>query len=280
MRSPAAHVRATLAITRWNLRLVGRAKLFWLLVAMGLIHFVFHFVLIYVKAQVSVQSPGMSRFMEQYLVTGQGTAYRDFLTAQSIGMVMLLAYAGVVLVTADFRAGGVLFYLARPIGRWHYIAGKWLALTIMCGLLTLLPALVLFLAYGLFLNDSNYWIENPRIAVGIVGYGLLMMSVPSLLLLALGVVCRKPVTLVMTWCIVFLLLPALSELLREVFRERDWRLLNLFRSLRMLGEACFGTLSYDTEVPYLGWAASIVMGVTIMSLVSLRMRLQPLEIIE
>ena len=40
---------------------------------------------------------------------------------------IVLALAGSVLVGNDFRFGSLPFYLSKPLGRWHYVLGKCLA---------------------------------------------------------------------------------------------------------------------------------------------------------
>ena len=277
---PAPGWRSVWAIARWNVRLIVRRKLFWLLVAFGLLNFLMHFTLIYIKAQVLVANPGVERFLEGYLPTGTGSAYRDFLFGQSLAVMLVLAYAGVVLITSDHRLGGLAFYLARPIDKFHYIAGKALALWFLVGLMTVAPGLLLFAEYGLFSQSVSYWLENPRIAVGIVGYGALIMAVPSLLLMALATVCRRAAPLMMVWSAIFVVAPAVSELLRVIFDERDWRLLDLMRSLRMIGELCFGAVRYTSEEAYLGWAAVVVTGVFVGSVAVLFWRLRAVDVVK
>lgn len=280
VESAPSRWRASLAICRWNLRLIMRHRTFWLIVALGLMHFLLHFALIYTKAQVIVQQPRVAKFLDRYLVTGDGNAYREFLTMQSRAVILLLAYAGVVLVGSDFRMGGISFYLSKPIGKLQYVFGKLLALWTIVGVLTLVPALVLFAEYGLFSDSIRYWSENPRIFVGIVGYSLLLMIVPSFLLLAVGAVCRRAAPLVMVWLTLFLVLPALGELLRTIFDSRGWRLINLWQTMRMLGELAFGVIRFQSERGYVGAAAVILLAVCGLSIAVLSWRLRAVEVVE
>ena len=66
VRAPGAHWRSVWAICRWNLRIVMRQKLFWLLVALGMLHFLVHYVFIYIKAQISIDAPGFAKFIDNY----------------------------------------------------------------------------------------------------------------------------------------------------------------------------------------------------------------------
>lgn len=234
------HVGTTWAICRWNLWLVARRRLFWVLIALGLLNFLTHFALIYAKAQIEVRSPWAAKMLDRFVVTGTGEAYIQFLRVQSRGLIILLIYGGVVVVVSDYRAGGVAFYLARPIGQFHYLLGKWLAFVIISGAVTLLPTLVLFLEYGFFSQSLEYYWTHPNILRGIVVYSLLMMTVPALLLLALGAYCRKVASMVMGWCAFTIALPLFAILLRILFNDRRWLLLDFWQGLRILGEISFG----------------------------------------
>lgn len=268
------------AICRWNLRLILRRKLFWLLLSLGMMHFLFFFALIYTKAQIEVQNPSMARFMERFLVTGTGDAYRDFLNGQSQAVMILLAYAGVVLIGSDFHLGGLAFYLSRPISKTQYLLGKAMTLWVLICMLTLVPALILFAAYGLFSNSLDYWWDNPRIVVGIVGYSLVVMSTLSLLTMSIAAVCRRSASFVTVWIAIFLLLSVISELLRRVFDSPHWRLLNLWRSIRMLGDLCFGNVTFSGEWSHTHFAAAIVVAVSLVAWMILVRKVQPVEIVQ
>lgn len=267
------------AVCRWNLRIIFRQKLFWALVVLGMLHFLVHYVLIYIKAQISIESPAFARFIDNYQVTGSGAAYRAFLEGQSRAVLILLAYAGVVLVAADFRSGGIAFYLSKPIGKLEYVLGKLLALWLIVGLLTVVPALVLYLEYGFFSSSTQYWRDNPRIVLGIVGYSTLLMTIPSLLLLAVGAVCRRGAPLVMVWCSIFLVLPAFGGLLRQVFQSQYWLLVNLWRNLRLLGEFYFDARDPLGD-PFVIVAGLLTIGVAAGSMMILDRRLRAVEVVE
>ena len=49
---------------------------------------------------------------------------------------IVLALAGAVLVGNDFRFGSLPFYLSKPLGRWHYVLGKCLAVAVFVNLMT------------------------------------------------------------------------------------------------------------------------------------------------
>jgi hypothetical protein len=253
-----------------GIRLILRRKLFWLLLALAAFHFLFVFATIYLKAQVSAENPAIGQFVNRVLrsVTGEGKTYRDFMFAQGTVTMLLLAFAGELLVGGDYRHGGLTFYLSRRMARRHYVVGKLLSISLLVSLTTTVPALILYAEYGLLTDSLAYFRENWRIAVGILGYGALMAAVLSLLLLALASWFPRTVPLVLCWACLFVMLPAVGMLLREVFDDRRWMLLMLWRNIRLLGSWCFGAVSAERDLLLLPGAAAIVAAVCAVSLLA------------
>src|SRR5437868_11168541 len=110
-------------------------------------------------------------------------------------MVMVaLTLAGAVLVGNDFTNRSLPFFLAKPIKRWHYLAGKCLAVGVVVNLLTTLPALALYVQHGLddfeYFTNPNFFTQTGTgkgpaswpLLFGILSYGLVLTVFLSLLL--------------------------------------------------------------------------------------------------
>ena len=263
-----------------GVRLVLRRKLFWLLLGLALLDFLFFFATIYLKAQVSVENPTVGRFVDQILssVTGAGKTYREFMFAQGTVTMLVLAFAGELLVGGDYEQGGLTFYLSRAVGRRHYVVGKLLAISLLVAMTTSIPALILFIEYGVLTNSMAYFQENWRIVLGILGYGAIMAVSLSLLLFTLASWLHKNVPLVMSWACIFVLLPAIGEILRHTYDDRHWRLLMFWRNLRLLGSWCFGSLS-DSDTTLAPAAACIVLAVWIVCVLAIIPRVQAVKVI-
>jgi ABC-2 type transport system permease protein len=264
-----------------GLRLVLRRKLFWLLLGLGLIDFLFLFALIYLKAQVSVHNPAVSRFVDSVLssVTGSGRTYRDFMSTQGTITMLVLAFAGEVLVGSDYRSGGLTFYLSRRVGRRHYIVGKLLSIGLLVEMTTAIPALILYAEYGLLTDSTTYFRENPRILAGILGYGLVMAVTLSLLLAASAAWLQRTVPLVMGWSFLFVLLPAFGGVLRHAYGDRRWLLLNLWHNVRLLGTWCFGAIDRPKDSELLGGAAAVVLVVCAASALAIIPRVRAVKVV-
>jgi ABC-2 type transport system permease protein len=267
-------------IVRTGVKLVLTRKIFWFLFAAGLLVFLRLFVIIYIKAQITVENPMFSRFLDRFELTGTGEAYHRFMEAQGIVTMLLLAFAGSLLIGRDYQQGGLMFYLSRPIGRRHYVIGKLLAIGSVVLLITTFPALILYFEYGVFSNSLSYFRENPRILAGILGYGGLMAITLSLLLAGIASWVPRTVPLVMSWSCIFLLVPALSDVMEHVSDNNHWLLLNIWNDLQLLGRWCFGSIRNQRhEDELIGWAGWIVLGVCTLSALAFLRRVRAVEIV-
>ncbi len=261
-------------IARTALHLVFRRKLFWLLFAVALLSFLSMFGAIYLLATLRQRFPDVEKIITSILkdLDGSGTTFLNFMLAQGTVTMILLAFAGSVLAGNDHTRGGLMFYLSRRIGIVHYALGKLLAIGLLISLTTTLPALVLFLEYGLLGEPAIYFREKYAIAFGILGYGAILSVAVGLLLFALVSWMPKPVPLVMLWGGLFVFLPLLSELLSEELKNDQWGLLNFWRDVYILGSRCFGKV--DELLP---GATAVVAGVCLCSVVAILFRLRQLQ---
>lgn len=269
--------RACVPMVRISLRLIFRRWIFWLLIALGLLNFLFNFALIYMKAILSSQNEQVARFMDAYQVTGTGEAFSQFMDSQSAITALLLAFAGSTLIGSDYQHGGLVFYLSRRIDRRHYIAGKLLSVMTIVTLITTLPALVLYLEYGLMTSSLAYFQENYRILLGILGYGAVLAVVQSCLLFAVAACVPRTVPLVMTWLGLFVLLKALAESLRAINDNRLWLLLALWDDMLRIGRWCFGFSM--RPVPPISACVATLAAVCVLSLIIVWRRVRAIEVV-
>jgi ABC-type transport system involved in multi-copper enzyme maturation permease subunit len=276
------HWLACWPIARTGVLLVLRRKIFWLLLGLALMNFLFVFALIYLKAQLSAQHEGVRQFVDRVLtsVTGTGETYRDFMFAQGTVTMLLLAFAGATLVGDDHRHGGLTFYLSRRLGRAHYVGGKLLAIGLLVSLTTTVPALILYVEYGLLTNSMAYFRENPRILLGILGYGTMMAVTLSLLVFALASWLQRTVPLVMSWACLFIFLPVLARVLRGVYDDRSWLLLMVWRDIRLLGSWCFGALDSERDASLVGWAAVVVVLICVTSAIAIVPQVRAVKVVQ
>ena len=303
--------RSPWPIARIALRMVFRRKLFWVLYVLALLNFMIFFSGIYLLAQVDLLleqeevagqlqklplgGKGIFPVVERLAnslkrglgLTGDAATYRNFFWYPGYIVMAPLALAGSVVIGNDYQHGSLPFYLSKPLGRWHYLAGKFLALALFITMMTTLPALALYLEFGL-LGDWSYLRENLNLVWGILGYGAAVTVVLSLLVLATASWLRKTVPMVLVWVGLLFFCRVLSRLLVDRLRlDPSWRLIDIWNSLYIVGSKCLGTaaeLSSRRNRPQPPqpewWEAALVLGAIVVTcLIYLNRRIRAVEIV-
>jgi ethanolamine transporter EutH len=206
----------------------------------------------------------------------------------------VLAFAGSLLVGNDFQGRSLPFYLSKPLGRWHYLAGKCLAVAALVNLTTTVPALVLFAQYGM-LDSWDYFVAdgwdvglftmpiNP-VLPGIIAYGMVLTVCLSLMLVAVATWVRRTVPMIMIWTTVFVFLQLLPRaLVNGLHYDARWRLLDVWNSMYLVGCTCLG-LSIDeirpAPQPEVWEAALVLAAICVLCLVYLNRRIRAVEVVQ
>jgi ABC-2 type transport system permease protein len=146
-----------------------------------------------------------------------------------------LALSGSVLIGNDLRHGSLSFYLSKPLERWHYLLGKGLAVTGFLNLFTTLPAIVLFVQFGL-LESWDYFADHSQLLFGIVAYGLVLSIYLTVILLALASWLRNTVPLVVAWMTLFAFAQGVSSALVDgLHYSPRWRLVDMWNCTFLIG---------------------------------------------
>jgi len=267
-RSPLRKARFW-PITREALRLVLSKRAFLGLIAGAFIPFVVRVVQIYV----------VTRFPEAgRILPVDGRLFGDFLN-QQIGFTILLSIFGASgLVANDLRTGAILAYLSRPLTRRDYVLGKLLVPLALNLAVTLVPGLLLYGA-GLSLAPELYlkW-ELAWIAPAIVVHGLAISLVVSLLTLAISSLSRSARVAGLGLFGFIVGLEMVRLVLQQGFRQRYAMLLSVQTDLRALGVALFGLSDRQVTVAW-GWAALVLVALSLACLAILRSRVRAVEIV-
>ncbi len=275
--------RSSLAIVKVALLQVFRRKGYWIVIGLGLLQFLVFFAIIYAVTQLGAFK---DRILEQLNFVADPDAdaerngYLMFMERQSLVVMMLLAFAGSLIVGADFRLKSLPFYLSRRIDRRHYIAGKLLAVGTIVWLLTVVPALLLYLEYGAFTSSFGYWIDNWRLVLSILGYGLVLATVLSILLVTLSAYLQRTAPIAITWSSLFFMLVVIARQMRDVTGNRHWLLLDPWRDMRYVGRYCFGYFPGEEDQALGLKALAILSGVCLVCLVALVHRVRAVDVVE
>lgn len=245
-----------------------------------MMHFLIMFALIYIKSEFDTDS--MTRpfatLLDRIQLTGTGPSYKGFLDRQAANATILLVHAAATLIAGDFVAGGMNFYLSKPIGRIHYLAGKTLALALMVSLVTWVPAMGLFVAYALYSSSFEYAQEHTNILIAISGYSLLLMFVPSLLALAIAATLRKTAAIVVAFVGILLVLPTFGRVLQLITDWRVWNLISIPRNLDVIAEMLFGIIK-ENRIGIVWQSLTVIVAVTVGCVVVVLHRLRAVEVV-
>jgi ABC-2 type transport system permease protein len=308
-------------IARVALMTLLQRKLFWWLYAFAMLFFLMFFFGSYLLAWAETQIPQQpvevkvgqqkqaidtDRMLHGIrdtikVLNGSQDTFVYFFRYQGLMVMVVLSLAGAVLVGNDIGHGSLPFYLAKPLSRWHYIAGKCLAVGIIVNLLTTLPALALFAQHGLddmdYLIDSDFFLKNRGtgpaswpLLLGILAYGLVITVNLSVLLVATATWVRRTMPMVMIWTTLFLFLHLFSTMLVDGFHlDAAWRLVDLWNDVGLVGGACLQmgqefdvplpAAIYPTPQPPLGLAVVVLTGVCLLCLTYLNRRTRGVEIV-
>ena len=278
-------------IARVSLGMLFRRRLFWVLYALSLLIFLLFFFGQYLLAYAEVQAtPVKGQFNPRDLVgllrgflelDGSGKTYRIFMEYQGYMVMIVLALAGSILVGNDLRYGSLPFYLSKPLSRRHYLLGKAIAVAVFINLMTTVPAVLLFVQFGL-LDSWAYFYESGHLFVGILGYGAVLTVCLTLLLLASAMWLRHTVPLIMMWTTLFLFCRLLARALVVGLRfDPRFRLIDLWNDMYLVGNWCLRMPSLNRfDHPAVFEAALVLGGVILLCLSYLIMRIRAVEIVK
>jgi ABC-2 type transport system permease protein len=256
-------------ITREALRMVLTKRAFLGLLAVSFLPFVVRVIQIYI----------VTRFPEAGRVLPvDGRLFGDFLN-QQIGFTVLLSIFGASgLVANDLRTGAILAYLSRPLTRRDYVLGKLLVPLSLTLAVTLAPGLLLYAA-GVSLAPDNYlkW-GLAWIAPAVVVHAFAISLVVSLLTLAISALSRSARVAGLSLFGFVVGTEMVRLVLQQGFRQKWAMLLSLQTDLRALGVTLFGLADREVTVAW-GWAALVLVLLSLACLAILRSRVRAVEIV-
>jgi ABC-2 type transport system permease protein len=251
--------RRFLVFTRYDMRALAGSRLFALFFALSFAAPLVGAVLIYLHF-----NPLGLKALEagiRDLLPINGDFFLRFLVIQTTIGSLLAAVVGPGLVAPDLANNALPLYLARPIRRRDYIAGKLLVLVGMMSLLTWVPIMLLFGLQSV-LQGWSWFAGNLRIAVGIMCCSALWIAVVSLLTLAISAWVRwRPIATLAVFGY-FLVSSAMGAMVNDVLATEWGSVLIAAKLMRFLWSDFFGIRQVEGALP-------AAVSVTVLALTSL-----------
>jgi len=193
------------------------------------------------------EDPGMGEEFHEIL-WGGGIRYERFMW-----IIMLTAVAGSGLISNDLRNNSLTLYLSRPISWKEYVIGKFLSLSLLLSLITIVPAVLLFLAEVAFRDVSpGYVLGNIPVFGGMLLAYLVTISVFSSIALALSSSTNRWIFAGVGIFAYFIFTPPVGDLLADLFENEHFRLLNINYVLKIAFKPLFG-LDFNADSTGFGY---------------------------
>jgi ABC-2 type transport system permease protein len=112
--------------------------------------------------------------------------FREVLEQQDFFVFVMTIYIGAGLIAADRRANALQIYLAKPLMRSEYIAGKAAVLAFFLLLVTWVPAMLLLLIQVMFTGTFDFVKNNLFLVPAITVASLLQVLLATFTMLALS----------------------------------------------------------------------------------------------
>jgi hypothetical protein len=285
-------------VARVALELMFGRRLFWGLYALSLCVFLLYFFGQYVMSwaqgqlgESEVRVGNMGRVNPKWLLdflrnalkfNGSPEMFRNFFWYEANTVMIALALSGSILIGNDLRHGSLSFYLSKPMTTWHYLLGKGLAVAAFLNLFTTLPAVVLFVQYGL-LESWEYFAAESHLLQGVIAYGMVLSAALTVVLLAMAVWLRRTVPLIMAWMTLFVFCQGVgSAMVDGLHFSARWRLVDLWNCTYVIGNQFLGVPPGSirpSPQPPVAEAAMVLGGVCALCLTYLILRVRAVEIV-
>lgn len=278
----------------WEGQLLDKGRMFWPITRTGIKlafqrkRFKFLFALSFMPAITFAVGIYISERLEDFKFMTQGAErtlqvnpgfFRTYLSLDFIFFMILLlmALGGAGLIADDFRHKAIQLYFARPLTRLDYLMGKAGVVMFFVGLLTLVPALILFLLKLLFSGSFKFFLDYPWLPLSIVIYSaFLMVFFTCYILLASSVSKNRNYVIALIFAVYYL-----SEIARGIFyvifRSPYSILLSIPGNLQQVAAAVFQVKPAMAVPWYLSFL--VLSAFCLLSFFFLRRKLRGVEVI-
>ncbi len=180
-----------------------------------------------------------ANFQQASFLAPKGETFREFLETQSIFVFFITIYVGSGLIAADRRANALQLYLAKPLSRWEYVAGKAAVLFVFLVFVTFAPAVMLLLVQIGFAGSLAFVRQNLYLVPAITLYSLAQVLLASSTMLALSSLSKSSRFVGVMYAGLIFFTAALFNAVRGVTGQTWLAFLSPSDVLEQLGDAIF-----------------------------------------
>jgi ABC-type transport system involved in multi-copper enzyme maturation permease subunit len=200
--------------------------------------------------------------------------FEGFLKGQSFLLILVLVIAGAGLIARDREFRALSLYFSRPVDFWDYVGGKFLVLAFYAGLITLAPALLLFVIQLFLTSDATFIKEYFWIPFAVTGAFAVTIAVLGSLMLAVSAIAGSRSAAILFFAVIWF-----PEIMRNILtRIPSVGYYSVSADLRQILSLFLGT-----ERPYefspVGAAVALVVFLVV-SIAVLKLRIRPTEVVK
>ncbi len=196
-----------------------------------------------------------ANFQQASFLAPKGETFREFLETQSVFVFFITIYVGSGLIAADRRANALQLYLAKPLSRWEYVAGKLAVLFTLLLFVTFVPALALLLVQIGFAGSLTFVRQNLYLLPAITLYSLAQVLLASSTMLALSSLSKSSRFVGVLYAGLIFFTAALFNAVRGITGKAWLVWLSPSHVMEQLGDVIF-RLPPRFDMP--GWLAAVV----------------------
>jgi ABC-2 type transport system permease protein len=159
---------------------------FWALTALALTPYLVSGFMLYLRSQVP---PEAQALLAQRPISG---LFYDAFHYSLFWIFLLALLVGASSIAADNRANALQIYLAKPLTRVDYLAGKWGGVFLLLGGAMLAPALVLYLYCLASFYNEGFLRDYRYLLLQVLGAAALAAGLHSSLMVGFSAWTRRP----------------------------------------------------------------------------------------
>jgi ABC-2 type transport system permease protein len=261
--------RRFLVVTRYALRDAFSSRLFTALYALSILPSVIALLIIYLRHNLPLlQQLGLT---EEFMATLTLSFFQALFSWQAIPAFFIVLISSPNLIAPDLANDALPLYLARPLSRTQYVAGKVAALFVLLSPITWIAGLTVFALQG-SLQGEGWWLENVRIGIAYLVGHLTWIVVLSLLSLAISAWVRyKPAARGALFGI-FFVLAAFAQTINFVTGTAAGDALHLTRAVVSIVRHLFGAPSPSGLPVAVNWLTLVASGALSVWLLNRKLR--------
>ncbi len=204
--------------------------------------------------------------------------FQQFIEVQTVFMFFVTVYVGSGLIANDRRANALQIYLAKPLMRMEYIAGKVAILASFLLFITLVPGLLLIILQISFSGSFAFISSNPHILPAVILSSLVHVVVASFAMLALSSLSKSSRYVAILYTGVIFFTSAMAGILFGITGSTRGAWISMGMNLELVTDLMFREKpSYEAPVTV---SILILVGLVVLSISVLERRVRGVEVVK